>query len=387
MRFFKLTILFVLHCITFSALSQQQPVMQLNEELQALQKQLVPDKRVAILELRLKDTLQSLVIYGETDLPEAKSRVITFLKNKNLRVTDSVQLLPNPTLGEKTWALVTISVSNLRAKPAHSAELASQVLLGTPLKVLDYYNGWYRVQTPEKYIGWMESFSLKNLSKPELDNWNNSDRWIFNSISGVLYSKPDKKAEVVSDLVLGNIFKVESKEKGYLKVSFPDGRTGFVKAKQCISYKTWTESEPDIQSVLNVARQMMGLPYLWGGTSTKAVDCSGFSKTAYYSQAIILARDASQQVLYGEKPDISNFNNLQPGDLLFFGKSIQRVTHVAISLGKDEFIHASGRVHFSSVDPNDPKFVKERNFVAACRIINSLDTDGIVRVKNHPWYN
>jgi cell wall-associated NlpC family hydrolase len=132
---------------------------------------------------------------------------------------------------------------------------------------------------------------------------------------------------------------------------------------------------------------MMGSPYLWGGASGKAVDCSGFVKLVYYAQGIILARDASQQARYGEPIDFNNMNNLQPGDLLFFGSSAQRISHVGIYLGEGNFIHSSGRVHISSIDPGDPKYVVDRKTQVACRILNSLNTEGIVRVKDHPWYN
>jgi cell wall-associated NlpC family hydrolase len=131
----------------------------------------------------------------------------------------------------------------------------------------------------------------------------------------------------------------------------------------------------------------MGFPYLWGGASSKALDCSGFVKLVYYTQGIILARDASQQARYGESIDITNINNLQPGDLVFFGCSAEKISHVGIYLDKGNFIHASGRVHISSIVPGDPKYEASRKNVEVRRIINSLNTKGIVMVKDHPWYN
>ena len=383
----KTGFLFVLLCTGILLTAQTFSYKTLTEELQTLQTQLVPDKRLAILEIEIKDTLQSTVmVIGETDLPDAKQQIIRFLNDKKISFIDSIRLLPDSSLGEKTWALATLSVSNLRAKPNDASELVSQTMMGTPMKVLDYKNKWYRVQTPELYIGWMDAAGLQTFSAKEMEDWKNSKRWLFKRISGIVYDSPGKKRMVVSDIVLGDLFKVESEKKKYLKISIPDGRTGYVRKADCISFEDWSNSEPDVQSIFSVARQMMGFPYLWGGTSSKGVDCSGFVKLAFYARGIILARDASQQARYGEPVDFTSRNNLQPGDLIFFGRSAQRITHVGIYLGNGDFIHSSGRVHNSSIDPSDPKFAPDRNNVAARRILNSINSEGIVRVKDQEWY-
>jgi len=359
----------------------------LTEELQTLQKQLVPDKRVAILELEIKDTLQPVVVVsGVTDLPVAKQQIIRFLNDRKISFIDSIQLLPDTSLGDKIWALATLSVSNLRAMPGDASELVSQTMMGTPLKVLEYKNRWYRVQTPELYIGWMDAAGLQTFSAKELEAWKNSKRCLFNRITGIVYDSPGKKGGVVSDVVLGDLFEVEGSVRRFLKIKIPDGRTGYVRKADCISFDEWSNSEPDVQSIFSVAREMMGFPYLWGGTSSKGIDCSGFMKLVFYSQGIILARDASQQARYGESIGLASRNNLQPGDLLFFGRTAQRITHVGMYIGNGDFIHSSGRVHISSIDPADPKFAPDRNNVAARRILNSLNTEGIVRVKDHEWY-
>jgi cell wall-associated NlpC family hydrolase len=109
-------------------------------------------------------------------------------------------------------------------------------------------------------------------------------------------------------------------------------------------------------------------------------------KLVYYTQGIILARDASQQARSGDSIDFSNPNNLKPGDLLFFGVSAQRITHVGIYIDKGDFIHSSGRIQIGSINPHDLKYNPFRVNVAACRILNSLNTKGITKVKEHPWY-
>lgn len=369
------------------AMAQTNSFKSLSQELLAIQKQFVPDKRVAILKVEIKDTLQTrIVVFGETDLPEAKAQLIDFLTNRNISFVDSLRLLPDATMGDKVWGLATLSVSNMRAQPDDATELVSQALMGTPVKILDYRNKFYRVQTPDHYIGWMDASGLQLFTVQELEQWKASKRFIFNTLTGYAYDAPGKRAEVVSDLVLGDLFEVESSVRGFYKIRLPDGRTGFVRKSACISFEDWTQTEPDVQSILSAAASQMGSPYLWGGASGKASDCSGFVKLAFYSQGIILARDASQQARYGEWIDFKKMENLKPGDLLFFGSSAQRIVHVGIYIDHGNFIHASGRVHISSIDPADPKYVATRNNVSARRILNSLNTEGIVRVKDHPWY-
>ena len=384
----KYITLFLLLCAGTIVTAQTLTYKTLSQELQSLQNQLVPDKRVAILDIELKDTLQpGVVLSGETDSPEAKAQIIRFLNDKRISFVDSVRLLPDSSLGDETRALASLSVSNLRLHPDHTSEMVSQVMMGTPMKVLKSKGSWYRVQTPENYIAWIDSGGLRRYSPTEMEHWKKSDRYLFNLLSGYAYDAPTLKGNIVSDLVLGDLFEVEAKAHRFLRIRMPDGRIGYVRKADCLSYGDWSKSQPNTQSILSFARQMTGFPYLWGGTSSKAIDCSGLVKLAYYSQGIILARDASQQARYGEPIDFNDRNKMQPGDLLFFGRSAEHITHVGIFQGNGYFIHASGRVNIGSIDPGDPKYNPARKIVAARRITNYLNTKGVVRVKDHPWYS
>jgi SH3-like domain-containing protein len=277
----------------------------------------------------------------------------------------------------------------MRSQPDHAAELASQVLMGTPVKVLEVTDGWRHIQTPDNYIGWVDENGIVMKTEADMEMWNHSNRYLFNNILGNAFIEPKRNASPVSDMVLGDLFEVVSEKKGYLEVRLPDGRKGFVKKKDCLSYPKWIAQQPNVDEVISVTRQLLGTAYLWGGTSCKAVDCSGMIKAAWYSQAVILARDASQQIRYGEKVDYTRIDNLQPGDLLFFGRNEQRITHVGMYLGQGKYIHASGLVRINSIDPKDSLYnvTEKKNLVGAIRIKNSIGNEGIVPVKNHSWYN
>lgn len=74
-----------------------------------------------------------LTAKGETNIPEAKSAVIEMLEESGLTYADSITLLPDLAVVEKPWALVSVSVCNIRTRPAHSAEMATQALMKTPV--------------------------------------------------------------------------------------------------------------------------------------------------------------------------------------------------------------------------------------------------------------
>ncbi|HPB04935.1 MAG TPA: SH3 domain-containing C40 family peptidase [Prolixibacteraceae bacterium] len=292
-------------------------------------------------------------------------------------------------LGEKVWGLATFSVVNLRGEARHASELVSQITMGTPVKLIESTEGWYRVETPEGYNGWIDTCGLKLATHDEMELWKSLNRYVYNSISGYAYESPSLKANVAFDVVLGDIFVARDKKKGFLRVTTPDGRVGFVKEKECIQWAIWSQKKPNIQEIISTTQKMNGVPYLWGGTSSKAVDCSGLVKIAFFAQGIILERDASQQARNGEVVDYTEAANLSPGDLIFFGMSPEKITHVGIYIGNGNYIHSSGYVHINNIDPNHPNFnfATKKHIVAARRIINSLNTNGIIEVRNHPWYS
>ncbi|MCU0370059.1 MAG: C40 family peptidase, partial [Bacteroidales bacterium] len=243
------------------------------------------------------------------------------------------------TITNKPFALASLSVSNMRAIPDHASELVSQVMMGTPLKVLDFKDKFYQVQTPENYLGWLDAKGLVLQTEREMIAWKSSPRYLYKRIYGTALSNininintntntnPDIGIGIVTDLVLGDLFVFEEENSGFLKIKLPDGRMGFVRKEECLSFEQWVSLSPDVNSIITLAKQMMGFPYLWGGASTKAVDCSGFTKLMFYTQGLILARDASQQVKCGQRIDISRVENLEKGDLLFFGNSAERPGH------------------------------------------------------------
>jgi cell wall-associated NlpC family hydrolase len=102
--------------------------------------------------------------------------------------------------------------------------------------------------------------------------------------------------------------------------------------------------------------RFLGIPYLWGGSTPKGFDCSGLVQRIYRLQGLILPRDSDMQAHFGQEKKVDSLEDLAPGDLLFFGRAAQRITHVAMALPDRLFLHAHGQVRVNSVDPAHPLF-------------------------------
>ena len=352
------------------------------EKIKNTQSHFAPDSRVAMFDVEAKASNGGWILKGETNLPEASSALMDSLSALDVAITDSIRILPEAELGDKTYAIVNNSVANIRSEPSHPAQLVTQATLGMPLRVLKKRGSWYLVQAPDDYLGWVDYGGLHRMDKQTYESWTSASKIIYLDTYGFAFDEPSKNGNKVSDLVSGSILNIEGTEGDYYKVNYPDGRTGYVPRSESRSFSDWKASvEASQDRLVETAKSLTGAPYLWGGTSSKGMDCSGFTKTIYFMSGWILPRDASQQVRAGKIIDTSDgFENLEPGDLLFFGEpatesSDRRVVHVGMWIGNNEFIHSAGRVKVSSVDPQAENYDEYNlnRFLEARRYLNNWE--------------
>jgi gamma-D-glutamyl-L-lysine dipeptidyl-peptidase len=324
--------------------------------IESFTQRFAPDKRTAIFQIDAFKQNNQLILTGRTNLFGAKSFLLDRLKIEKVTIVDEIKTLPEPELEDKVYGLVEVSVCNIRYSPKHAGELASQALMGTPVRILEKEdNGWLLIQTPDQYISWVDRGAITMMNKEGIDRWKAIPKIIYTRAYGSAYSEPDEESATVSDLVAGCMMELVAEKGDFYQVIFADQRTGFIPKSESNVYNEWlAKMSASEESLVKTSKRLMGVPYLWGGTSFKGVDCSGFTKMVYFLNGIILPRDASQQVMIGETIDkIGNWSDLKPGDLLFFGDKredgSERVVHVAMWLGNGEFIHASDKVRVSSM--------------------------------------
>lgn len=398
-RLLALAAFFALSLLPWSALGAQEEAVP--DEVKAIGRTLkaryAPDRRVALFDVECSLTgAKKLLLRGVTTSAEAKAELLSTLEARGYEAVDSLRLLPDEKgLEGKTYGIINLSVASLRVEPDYSSEMTTQALLGMPVRVLER-NGWYRIQTPDDYIAWVHRVSVLPVTRKELTAWNRAEKVVVTSHYAFVYSQPDRRSQTVSDIVAGNRLKLEGTKGGFYRVSYPDGRQGYVEKSAALPEKEWRKSlKQDAASIIRTAHTLMGVPYLWAGTSSKGVDCSGFVRTVLFMHDIIIPRDASQQAYVGQHIDIApDFSNLQPGDLVFFGRKAtaerkERVVHVGIYIGGRRFIHSQGDVRISSFDPQDERFDEYNlgRLLFAARVLPSINKEkGLNTTDENPYY-
>jgi gamma-D-glutamyl-L-lysine dipeptidyl-peptidase len=258
-------------------------------------------------------------------------------------------LLPEPELaGRVAW--VAASVAEVRREPAHAAEQVTQALQGEVLEPLLHEDGWVLGRLPDGYIGWVRDWHLRLVGASEPPAFAQRAAARIATPLAVLREAPRDDADACAETVFGASVARRERRNGWSEVELAAGRTGWLPDAVL---RSGTGSWPaEIPSLLATLRRFVGIPYLWGGKSPKGFDCSGLVQFGFALHGANLPRDSDEQAECGTAVDVP-----QAGDLLFFGK--QRVTHVAVALGPDNYLHARGEVRRNALSEGIPGYDAE----------------------------
>ncbi|HUK16918.1 MAG TPA: NlpC/P60 family protein [Bryobacteraceae bacterium] len=232
-------------------------------------------------------------------------------------------------------AVVLQPVANMYSKPSEDADVVSQAIYGANTAVMEQSAGWARIRTFDDYTGWAPLAALR---------------------IGPAYAASGRVAEVTS--LLAHIYRESSvtrhaplltvpfetrlevtseEEQGrWFRVRLPDGRTGWIQAGD-VGFDLKPVSTPEM---LALSKRFLGLPYTWGGTSSYGYDCSGFVQMLERRHGVMMPRDAQPQAEWNGVTPVKR-DNIEPGDLLYFGSSEKHITHTGMYLGDGKFINAT----------------------------------------------
>lgn len=392
-----LTTILILSCIALPAAAQTRDALpaDVRHIVDSLRRTYAPDSRTAILDVDCTVADRHIMVRGRTTSAACRQALYDALRSAGYETVECMRRLPDTLLGADTLAVVRLSVCNMRSAPDFSAEMVSQAVMGMPVRVLDY-DGWYLIQSPDDYIAWVHPAAIELMDRDEMQAWNRAEKAVVTSHCGFVRTAPRDDAPTVSDIVAGNRLRLTGEKGRFYAVEYPDGRTGYIPKADARPESEWRRTlRYDADAIVATAQTLTGVPYLWAGTSSKGMDCSGFVRTVLYMHDIIIPRDASQQALTGSRIDIApDLRNLEPGDLLFFGRkatatSRERVVHVGIYIGGGRFIHSQGDVRTGSLDPQDELFdgYNLARLLFAARILPHIDRlPQLCTTPNNPYY-
>lgn len=121
--------------------------------------------------------------------------------------------------------------------------------------------------------------------------------------------------------------------------------------------------EPDWYGLVGTALDLRGVRYRDGGTDPQGFDCSGFTQYVFARHGVALPRAVREQYRIGQQVR----DDLAPGDLLFFTTAEPGASHVAISVGGDEFVHAPSSTGVVRVEHLSASYWAQR-FLGARRV-------------------
>lgn len=250
--------------------------------------------------------------------------------------------------GEPNAAVVTRPVENMYGAGTEASDVVSQAVIGTNVKILESRidaqgRGWYRVETPDTYEGWMPASSLRTYAPEEKAYASAGSVIDVTSLLAFIYAENDVTVrKPLAFAPIGAVLELSGTcGERWCEVVLPCGARGWIqKGDGDVHPAGFARPLLSAAETIDLAKRFLGLPYLWGGTTPLGIDCSGFVQLVYKLSGIVILRDADIQFGKSGLRDVAPGAEDQ-GDLIFFGKSTEKITHVGMMISRVEFIHAT----------------------------------------------
>lgn len=240
--------------------------------------------------------------------------------------------------------VIAVGVADVRREPDPSSELVTQALLNMPVQTGVIQGEWTHI-TLADYAGWIRS---DELDEPPVTGFCKIGEHCATPLPLVAVvsathtpfcetAGSDSSTEMA---YLSTILPLlDTTHPQRLHVALPGERSAWVE-RSATSIRQANAPYPreSVAAVTRYARLFLGVPYLWGGTSWRGLDCSGLVQLCYRMGGYTIPRDADQQDAALSQTIARDA--MQEGDLIFFG--VEHIVHVALALNQYEYIHAEG---------------------------------------------
>lgn len=234
----------------------------------------------------------------------------------------------------------------MRAAASESAEMVNQLIFGDTFRIVEEMPRWFRViRDCDEYEGWVDWKTVTIISERDYQIYTspNTSSMLLRQPYNII-SRNQQGQSVSLHLSWGSrIYNLDD-----MGISFRmQGIRYDIPNMTYVNPLNATSMSRNACSkyLLQQAQMLVNVPYLWGGCTAFGIDCSGFTQTLFRFIDIKLPRDASKQVLQGDK---ISYENRICGDLAFFnhGEDDKRVTHVGLCDDQGRILHCSGYLHY-----------------------------------------
>lgn len=235
--------------------------------------------------------------------------------------------------------------------PKNPPKVNDQLLMGSRVKVLAIEGKWAKVECID--TPYVSDEAAGDASSIDKDKWSHRPGYVLfsrlvdgeeykgsftvNSATATARVRTDKGEEQELVLFMGTPLRASS-DGGDGAFELPDGRTAYLQDGDV--YEGYGEPNAYRVRVVEAARKFIGVPYVWGGTTFRGIDCSGLTSTSMRMVGFSIPRTAHEQYLASRKKD--NGNILRAGDFIFIASKDKphHMHHVMIYTGKDTIIEA-----------------------------------------------
>jgi gamma-D-glutamyl-L-lysine dipeptidyl-peptidase len=238
---------------------------------------------------------------------------------------------------DKFNAVITHNVVSLFTKPDPDSDPETQCILGESVQILETQQNWTLVNSKYNSVGWVRNHTIREYEKGESRYADIEDKVIVSALFTDILTEPDNNSDIITKTTYGVELEVFGEKNGYAQVKLPNNGIGYVCLDDVVRNKP--DYSPDF--IIHRAKKFIGVPYLWGGKSPFGIDCSGFVQLVHESCGINLPRNSYIQAESALTVPVEK-DKIKIGDLIFFSKNGNKVTHVAIAIDADEFIHSCG---------------------------------------------
>ena len=245
--------------------------------------------------------------------------------------------------------IVTLPLLPMRSESSDRSEMITQLLFGEVCEIVETKEHWCLVRNhQDHYLGWVTSKMLTPLSAELNDYLSRFPTRVCSEPMCVFRKLNDKKEKLFlpagsrlffTDATFQTAFFPKNTQDGYDLFEIEPMNRNRITPQQIV--------ETPASQFIQIAKQFLNTPYLWGGKSVLGMDCSGLVQLAASILQVALPRDAKDQALCG-KPIL--YSELLAGDLLFFCNNEGVVVHVGIVYAPSQVLHASGSVHLDIFD-------------------------------------